>query len=486
MKSLITGGTIALSLLASAASAQTTGLDLANAGYAARDPAVAARAFAAAVEAGGLSNAQLRGVRLALADALGAPGDAAARVVALEPLRFDTSFAVQSRLAYALDAANRREDAARAYGAAAAASDVPSPGARSAMLRGRVYALSSLARSSETLAAARELADDENLTRDDAANLAYITAKFGDDPLAQRFFARAEALQPVSGELALNAAYSARRAGDEEAAVRYLRRAVDGGEAASVGSQALYGVRRELADLERRAGAYASVFYDDTGTRSGRIPGAGSGNLQVGGEVYYRPLGYNDGRPLEVFVRAFQSLDSRRGDPTGAETLQGWIGGRYKPLASQNLVLEASALVALGSQALDDAMVRAAWSWTEGVDLRRDRDTSTMAQVYVDVAHLFGADTTFAVADVRYGRAFQPGGGNLIVAPFVGANLSYDSGLSTKAILGAGPGMWLRLWTREDTYRAPRSYIDLALQYRVRLAGDDRGEGLYGVLGFAY
>lgn len=486
MKSLIAGGCLALSLLASAASAQTPGLDLANAGYAARDPAVAARAFAAAIEAGGLTNAQLRGVRLALSDALGAPGDAAARVAALEPLQFDTSYAVQSRLAYALDAANRREDSAKAYAAAAAAPDVPSPDARSAMLRGRVYALSSLARSSETLATARELVDDAALTRDDASNLAYITARFGDDRLAQRFFARADTLQPVSGELALNAAYSARRAGDEGAALRYLRRAVDGGEAGSVGRQTLYGVRRELADLERRAGAYASVFYDDAGARSGRIPGAGSGNIQVGGEAYYRPLGYNEGRPLEVFVRAFQSLDSRRGDPTGSETLQGWIGGRYKPLASQNLVLEASGLVALGSRALNDGMIRAAWSWTEGVDLRRDRTASTLTQVYVDVAHLVGASSTFALADVRYGRAFQPGGGDVIVAPFAGATLAYDSGLSRETTLSAGPGVWLRLWTRGDTYRAPRSYIDLALQYRVRLAGDRRGEGLYGVLGFAY
>lgn len=486
MKAAVAGVVLALSVMASTASAQTSGLDLANAGYTARDPATAARAFAAAIEAGGLTNAQLRGVRLALADALVGAGDPAARVAALEPLRFDTSYAVQSRLAYALDAANRREDAARAYGAAAGASDVPSPGDRSAMLRGQTYALSSLARGQETLAVARLLVDDPDLSRDHAANLAYITSKSGDEALAQRFFARADGLQPLSGDLALNAAYSARRAGQPDEAVRYLRRAVDGGGDGGIARDTLYGVRRELADLERRAGAYASIFYDDTGARTSRVPGAGSGNVQVGGEAYYRPLGFNDGRTVEVFVRAFQSLDSRQGDPTGSETLQGWIGGRYKPFASQNLVLEASGLVALGSRALNDGMIRAAWSWTQGLEPGVDPAASTLTQVYLDAAQLLGAGTTFALADVRYGRTFRPAGQNLILAPFVGATLSYDSGLPEAAALSAGPGLWLRFWTREDTWRAPRSYIDLTIQYRVGLAGDGRGEGVYGVFGFSY
>ena len=109
-----------------------------------------------------------------------------------------------------------------------------------------------------------------------------------------------------------------------------------------------------------------------------------------------------------------------------------------------------------------------------------------MHQVYVDVAHLTDAGATFAVVDGRIGRSYQPGGGNLILAPFVGATLSYDSGLEREAALSAGPGVWLRLWIREDRYRAPQSYIDVALQYRVRLAGDRRAEGLFGNLSFAY
>ncbi len=484
MRRLITSALLTLMVTSAATSicAQTPGLNLANAGYTASDPAKAALAFQAALAAGGLSDDQARGVRLSLSDALSQTGDAPGRLAALTPLAAEMSYAVQSRLAYAFDAAKRPTEAAVAYGAAAGVA--PAPEARIAMLRGRLFALSNLSLGGETLATARQLALEPGLSRDDTINLGYIAVRFMDDRLAQGFFARADAFQPLAGALALDAAYSAQRLGDQALAVRYLKRSLDGPESGETTRR--YQVRRELADLSRRAGAYASLFYDDTGARTGRVPGAGSGNLQAGTEAYIRPLGYNNGRPVEVFVRAFETLNSRRGDPTGSETVQGWVGARVKPLASQNLVLEGSRLVSIGSRALDDWMVRGAWSSTSGLDLHADRNATRMHQVYVDVAHLTGANATFAVADARIGRSYQPGGGPLILAPFVGATLAYDSGLRREAALSAGPGVWARLWTRQDRYRAPQSYIDLALQYRVRMAGDRRAEGIFGIFSLAY
>lgn len=484
MKPLITLAALTL-ITASGATpthAQTPGLNLANAGYTASDPASAARAFQAALAAGGLSDAQARGVRLALSDALSQTGDTSGRVAALAPLATEASYAVQSRLAYALDAAKRPAEAASAY--AAAAQDAQTSQARVDMLRGRVFALSNLSQGAETLATVQKLATEQGLNRDDAINLAYISVKFSDDRLAQGFFARADTLQPLAGDLALDAAYSAQRVKDRDATERYLKRSLDGEETGDPTRR--YQVRRGLADLSRRAGATASLFYDETGSQAARVPGAGSGNLQVGTEAYFRPLGYNNGQPVEVFVRAFETLDSRRGDPTGSETVQGWIGARIKPFASQNLIFEGSRLVSIGARALDDWMVRAAWSTTSGLDLHPGIAATRMHQVYVDVAHLTDANATFAVVDGRIGRSYQPGGGSLILAPFVGATLSWDSSLAREAALGIGPGVWLRLWTRQDRYRAPQSYIDVALQYRVRLAGDRRAEGLFGNVSFTY
>lgn len=481
---------MALLFGASPAFAQSAGPDLANRGYAAvraGDAAAASGDFAAALEAGGLSETQARDVRLAWADALAMSGRSDHVPTALGPLAQEPGYEIQSRLAMALDVTSQRREAAAAYAAAAAAA--PSPEQRITMLKGRLYALAAVPLGPESLAAARDLAAAPGLSRDDLVNFAVFCVKFGDDRLAQRFFARANDSRPLAGTMALDAAYSARRAADDAAAVRYFKRALDDAVLAGpTQAEPRFVVRREVADLSRRGGAYASAFYDDSNTLTGRVPGAGRGNFQVGGEAYLRPFGYNGGRPVDLFVRAFETLGSRSGYPTGGQTLQGWVGARVKPVASQNLVLEASRLVKLGSRASNDWMVRGAYSTTGGMDLRRDRTSSTMWQVYGDVAKLVDSGETFGVADARVGRSFQPGGlnGKVILAPFVGAALSYDSSSARKAALGAGPGIWARVWTREDRYRAPQSYVDMSLQYRVRVAGDRRARGLFAVFSVAY
>ncbi|MEO6292638.1 MAG: hypothetical protein ABIO88_08455, partial [Burkholderiaceae bacterium] len=40
-------------------------------------------------------------------------------------------------------------------------------------------------------------------------------------------------------------------------------------------------------------------------------------------------------------------------------------------------------------------------------------------------------------------------------------------------------GVSLRYWFNEDRYNAPRSYMDLSLQYRGRISGDDRAKGVF-------
>jgi hypothetical protein len=44
----------------------------------------------------------------------------------------------------------------------------------------------------------------------------------------------------------------------------------------------------------------------------------------------------------------------------------------------------------------------------------------------------------------------------------------------------------MRFWFREDRDHAPRSYLDLSLQYRARLAGDERGKACFYVLPWSF
>jgi hypothetical protein len=246
-------------------------------------------------------------------------------------------------------------------------------------------------------------------------------------------------------------------------------------------------VRREVSDLSRKFSLTGAAFYDQNDNLTGRVPGANRGDLQVGAEAAYRPFGYNGGQTVEVFARAFETLAGRRGDPTGPQTIQGWVGARVKPFTQQNFVIEASRLVLIGKVSISDWEVRAAYSNTHGLDLRQDRTSWPMTHVYADTARLIDTRETFALVDARVGRSWRvPAVKNLIAAPFLGAFATYDSLQSPKTAAGVGPGVWFRQWFRETETMAPQSYVDLSLQYRLRLGGDKRASGFFLTFSASY
>ena len=77
--------------------------------------------------------------------------------------------------------------------------------------------------------------------------------------------------------------------------------------------------------------------------------------------------------------------------------------------------------------------------------------------------------------------------GNTVFTPHLFFHADYDSEpVSFEGIdssdeewaLSVGPGLMWRIWYNEDDYHAPRSYLDVVLQYRFRLSDADRAEGL--------
>ncbi|WP_369976925.1 NfrA family protein [Xanthomonas bundabergensis] len=117
----------------------------------------------------------------------------------------------------------------------------------------------------------------------------------------------------------------------------------------------------------------------------------------------------------------------------------------------------------------------------------------------------------FAAAEVRAGRSYRVGAGQApwVLTPYlvVGADWldqrSRVSGIEYPLIgeqsfalsdterswsLGAGPGVGVRYWFREDHYHAARSYLDLTVQYRYALGGGDtqRAKGLFATATLSY
>ena len=472
----------------SSAPVQTAGPGYASAttAFAALERRDYAAAAAAASEAVRLEPGN-RSYRLALVDAQLGAGRAQAALTALEPIRQDPSFEVQSRLGSALSELDQHAAAAAAFGAAGAAA--PSANTRAYARRARVLGLIESENVDEARSEYMAALQAGTLEASSPMDMAVLAVAVGEDRVAQLFYAQADTAGLLSGSAALDAGYSARRAHEDQAAIAYFSHGIDG---AATGTpeltvRALFAIRRDVANLDRSWGASGSISYGASNAASGipTSPGT-SDSLQAGVDVYRRLGGYRAGTPIDVFARVFETVDADSG-ATGADSRQGWIGARWKPLAHTNLVLEGSRMVKLGDSARNDWMVRALYSLEQGTDMTIDRRSWPMWRLYADTSYVLDDQQTFGVIDARAGRSFALSADNrTIVSVFGGIGMNYDSALARAEAVGAGPGVSLRRWFREAKYVAPRSFVDLTLEYRFRLAGDERAEGLFTTFSVNY
>ena len=252
----------------------------------------------------------------------------------------------------------------------------------------------------------------------------------------------------------------------------YFKRAIDASEAGELPleRQEVFYARRSVADRTRKHGVYGSLTYRGLTTSGLALnPGATSSALQAGLEAYWRPLGYGDGRLLEVYGGLLGTLHSKDDSPAGASTVQGSVGARVKPLAKANLILAIERRLAIGSKSQTDWLARAGYSWDKGLDLRVDKPSWWSAQVYAETGRFIKAKQNYATFEGQAGAD---------------RNTGYETG-KQKAV-GAGVGVNLRYWFNEDQYTAPRSYWDASLQYRGRVSGDNRAKGFFFRLTLAY
>jgi adsorption protein A len=452
--------------------------DLAAAGYRAmeaRDYAQAAdkAAQAVAVSPGNrdyqrlLLNAQLGAGRLADAE------QAATAALALEPT--DAGLlaqrgSIRKRLGDEAGAAQDLE-AALATGRLPPAS--------------QVRALADLGRNTEARERLAELQASNQLQGASELDLAYLAARVGDDRAAREAFARADVAGQLPETSLQDSAYAALRAGRDGEAVDYFKRTVDAADSLKLRlePQILFNTRRAIADITREGGVTAALIYRGGG--SGLVSGFGATpqsfggkTAQVGVEAWWRPFGYRNGRYVDIFARGFETLYSQAGGATGGDSLQTALGIRWKPFSTQNAVLSLSRVFSHGAP--DDWLAQAAYSLDLGTDLRVDVDNWWTTRVAAEVGRYTQAAQTYGLASVQVGKSYRlPGDGKTVLFPHGIAAAEYNSVAVDKTSVAAGPGVSVRHWFREDKYSAPRSYVDFSLQYRFRVAGDERAKGLF-------
>jgi bacteriophage N4 adsorption protein A len=336
----------------------------------------------------------------------------------------------------------------------------------------------------ERLAAATK----EGLLNDQTdTTLAYLAVLVGDDEGALAAFDRATARGTLPNAATQDAAYAAGRLGRNDQAINYFKKTIDVAEAGPslLTPQQLFNTRREVADRSRQWGANAALTYRgiSPSALAATQSGASNDSLQAGAEAWWRPFDYRDGRVLELYAGVSETLSSKAGFATGAESLQGTLGARVKPLVDVNLVLAIERRFAIGSKSTTDWLPRVAYSADTGTDLRVDVPSWMTATVYAEAGRFIKQRQNYATFEGQVGRSFRLDAVNpkLVIFPHAVLGADYNSNIAvgSKNAVGAGVGVTLRHWFNEDRYNAPRSYADLSLQYRARISGDDRAKGVF-------
>lgn len=445
----------------------------------------AAGRFSAALASADLSADQARAASLAYADVLLSTDQPQLAIDVLGNID-DGSHAVDMRTGAALGSLGlNREAGARFLRAVGSAPDDQGRdfAQRSAVLAS-LQAGDNAAASELILVAIRE----GRYGPEAAGQWASLAISAGDDVSAQAFLASTGAANAFTRQSALDAGYSAKRIGLDDRAVGYfsLGLELDRDTIPALSPAERFGLRRDIADLSRVWGASALVSYGANDfSFTGAIPSAGTDTVtQAGGEVYRRIGGYRNGRPVEVFARAFQTLSADPVGASGADTTQGWFGVRWKPFTRANIILEASRLVALGDLARDDWMLRTAFSAGRGLDIQPDVQSWPMLSVYGDLSHIIDADQTLGTVEGRGGWSYRVFDSRplLVISPFISANLGYDSLAVEEEAIGLGGGLSVRQWVGGDMNAAPSRYVELTVQGRTRVSEADRASGIFVTL----
>ncbi|MEP7156083.1 MAG: tetratricopeptide repeat protein, partial [Betaproteobacteria bacterium] len=337
----------------------------------------------------------------------------------------------------------------------------------------------------------RAVAGNEFGTTPDV-DIAYLAARVGNDEYALAAFDRADAGGKLPISAYQDAAFTAIRALRDHEAIAYFKRAIDGadnkdganntdGIKLRMDPQLRFNTRRAIAEVSRTWGVIASLTYRGAVSGLGPTPGTrtGTDSLQAGIEAYWRPWGYQNGRYTELFARSFETLYSKSDGATGGGTLQSALGIRHKPLSETNLVVSLSRVFTPSGRS-NDWLAQLGYSGGNGGDLRVDVPSWWTTRVSAEAGRYLTARQNYALANVETGRSLRPDGESMwVLFPHLSMAADYDSSAIAHSSFGIGPGIGARYWFRDDTYNAARSWLDMTLQYRFRVGGAERADGMF-------
>ncbi|WP_322015248.1 bacteriophage N4 adsorption protein A [Paraburkholderia sp. J12] len=401
-----------------------------------------------------------------------------------------------AEIAAKTDAAKKTGDADKAAAVAAARKAVE---AAPQVAQHRVELIDALTNAGDERGATREArkaVDDGLLAAMPPLTAAYVAQHAGESRLASDYFKAADQSRKLSPNATADAAFAAEQAHRNAEAARYFERAIDAatgpaGDDPVPTAQQVYDMRNAHADVTRNWGFDASLNYRGAGLQPGfaTVPTPGiSNNWQTGVEAWWRPFGSLGDRMFEVYARGYENFGVQGGGPTGASTLQLSLGARVKPFSQIDAIFAFERIIPIGSSANPDWLARLAYSGGFGTERRIDVPSWWTTQIYAETGHYLDSGETYGTTWIEAGRTYRMDriSPRWTVFPYLVAGADYDSSIDHSIPVGAGVGISTRYWFRDSKYDAPRSYVDVSVQYRWRLAGDERARGVFFGTVFSY
>ena len=447
----------------------------------ANDPATAEQDFAHAVQGTDWTPQEQRNLHLAWSDSAYSAKHPQAALDALSGLPDQPKADVQLRLAQSRLQLGDRDGATQAATLAEEHATDPAQ---------KRYAKALLAEAMAPQAQGGATSpDDPRAIGQRELNEAYSHLRARDDRAALAAFQRGFATGQGNWSHYADAAYAAKRLGDNPTAIKLFRQSLDHADADAKGDSGgnsddrlppdrRFGYRREVEQMQRTFGMVLSGAYQ---TSAFGLPNTVS-TAQGGAEVYWQPpgIGYRDGSIFQLFVRGYDSVYERNGT-TGLPTAQGSVGARYKPIKDLNLVFTAERLFRIGQLTTNDTLLRIGFSTDQGLDLQVTKPRWQTWQVYGEGAYFLNQGRMIASTEMRYGHTWLLNSisDHLTVYPHVVLAGDHDNKAPDRQLaLGVGPGINFRYWFRESQYSAPASWLDLTVQYRLPLTHADRAKGV--------
>ncbi|MFM0132525.1 bacteriophage N4 adsorption protein A [Paraburkholderia sediminicola] len=356
----------------------------------------------------------------------------------------------------------------------------------------RVELINALSTAGDDSAATREaqkMIDAGTLDAMPDMAAAYIAQRAGNNRVAYQRFSMADKAGTLPASADADAGYAAVQAHRNREAAQYFERAIDAsarptdGTAPATPAQ-LNEMRSAHAEATRNWGFDASLNYRGAGMQPGYAssptPGT-SNNWQAGVEAYWRPFGSLGDRMFELYARGYESFGVKNGGASGIDTLQATVGARAKPFSQIDAIVAFERIIPIGSQVNPDWLARLAYSGGYGIERRVDVPSWWTAQVYAETGAYLNAGSVYATTNLELGRTFRMDrySPKWTVFPYAVIGADYDSSVNHSIPLGAGVGISTRYWFRDSKYDAPRSYVDLSVQYRLKITGDERARGVF-------